>query len=544
MARMIRLGVAAAVVLALACAAAAPAARRPPLPLRSLHVTNGATPFAGDRRLLTTISPNGDGFRDAAIVHFRLTAAATVEVVAVETDQIRRGTPSTKVIWSKRVRLSAGPHRLVWRPDRGTPERTYILRLTVTGRSGRRRVYGAYRPGPHMRVDAPVVRVQGIEAAFRRHSYAPGEQADVSVSSDARSLRFQVFAYSNLPHPTEQDLKTRGAAMTPPVTLDWTVHRNAPHLVRLVRAGAWPSGLYFLRITAGDGRVGYAPFILRPRRLGAHRVAVVLSTNTWQAYNFDDANGDGWGDSWYVSGAIHRIDLRRPFLDFGLPFRFRDWDLTFISWLNATGKNADFLSDDDLERLRTGDELARAYDLVVFPGHEEYVTGHVYDVVERYRDLGGNLMFLAANNFFWRVRREGAWLRRVALWRDLGRPESALVGVQYVSSDDGGHQGPFTVTGAQSDPWAFAGTGLANGDRFGSYGIEIDKRASASPPGTTVLATIPDLMGAGRTAEMTYYSTPRGAKVFAAGAINFAASADQPVVSQLLDNVWTKLSRP
>jgi hypothetical protein len=26
--------------------------------LQDLHVTNGATPFAGDRRLLTTVSPN------------------------------------------------------------------------------------------------------------------------------------------------------------------------------------------------------------------------------------------------------------------------------------------------------------------------------------------------------------------------------------------------------------------------------------------------------------------------------------------------------
>jgi hypothetical protein len=528
-----------------ALALAAPAERTPSQAPRllGLRVGNGSRPFAGDRRLLTTVSPNGDGFRDAAIVHFRLTAAATVEVVAVETDQIRRGTPSTKVIWSKRVRLSAGPHRLVWRPDRGTPERTYILRLTVTGRSGRRRVYGAYRPGPHMRVDAPVVRVQGIEAAFRRHSYAPGEQADVSVSSDARSLRFQVFAYSNLPHPTERDLKTRGEAMTPPVVLDWRTHRSAPHRVRLVRAGEWPSGLYFLRITAGDGRVGYAPFILRPRRLGTHRVAVVLSTNTWQAYNFDDADGDGWGDSWYVSAEISRIDLTRPYLDFGVPFRFKDWDLTFISWLNATGRHVDFLSDDDLERIQSGDALARTYDLIVFPGHEEYVTSRVYDALERYRDLGGNLMFLAANNFFWKVRRSGSILTRVGLWRNLGRPESSLVGVQYVASDYGQRQGAYVVTGADEEPWLFDGTGLRNGDRFGTYGIEIDKRTRYSPRATRLLAEIPNLMGPGRSAQMTFYEE-RGAKVFAAGAINFAASADQPVVSRLLSNLWDRLSRP
>ena len=113
-----------------------------------------------------------------------------------------------------------------------------------------------------------------------------------------------------------------------------------------------------------------------------------------------------------------------------------------MAWLNRTGKRADVLSDDDLEAYRSGDALARAYDLVVFPGHEEYTTAHAYDVLRRYRDLGGNLMFLSANNLFWKVRRTGSRLVRVRKWRDLGRPESALVGVQYVASNHGEHQEP------------------------------------------------------------------------------------------------------
>ena len=58
------------------------------------------------------------------------------------------------------------------------------------------------------------------------------------------------------------------------------------------------------------------------------------------------------------------------------------------------------------------------------------------------------------------------------------------------------------------------------------------------------LASIPDLMGPGKTAEMTYYETPAGAKVFAAGALNFASSVDQPAVARLLANVRARLSRP
>jgi hypothetical protein len=170
------------------------------------------------------------------------------------------------------------------------------------------------------------------------------------------------------------------------------------------------------------------------------------------------------------------------------------------------------------------------------------VTQHEYDVIRRYRDVGGNLAFLAANNLYRRVVRSGSTLVRGRLWRKLGRPESSVVGVQYVGSNHGEKQGAFVVTGAASAPWAFDGTGLVDGDTFGRYGIEIDARAPASPQGIRVLARIPDLLGSGRSAEMTYYETPAGAKVFAAGALNFAASLGRPDVARLLENVWTRLS--
>ena len=513
------------------------AALAPGPALRDLHVTNGSAHFAGDRTLLTTVSPNGDGFRDAAYVHFRLTRPARVALDVVATNMIRAGTTGTSRVWHTSRLFAAGPGTLVWRPARSTQPRTYILRLRVGTR-----VYGAYAPGG--RQNAPVVRIQGVDAAFTKRSYAPGESAELRLATDARSLRLQVFAYQSPGRPSEQDLRTSGLAKTGPIRIDWSAHRDGPALLRVVRAGDWPSGLYFVRALAGDGRVGYAPFIVRPRRLGTQRVAVVLATNTWAAYNFTDANGDGWGDSWYVSGTNRSVDLQRPFLDFGVPFRFHDWDLEFIAWLNRTGRAADFLSDDDLDAIPSGDELARRYDLIIFPGHEEYVTPHEYDVIERYRDLGGNLAFLAANNLYRRVDRVGEMLVRGELWRKLGRLESSLVGVQYDGSDHGQRQAGYTVTGAAAAPWAFAGTGLADGDVFGRYGIEIDASTPASPRGIQVLARIPDLLGPGRSAEMTYYETAAGAKVFAAGAINFAASIGQPAVDRLLANVWSRLSVP
>jgi hypothetical protein len=118
-----------------------------------------------------------------------------------------------------------------------------------------------------------------------------------------------------------------------------------------------------------------------------------------------------------------------------------------------------------------------------------------------------------------------------------------LLGGQYLANDDGRRQQPFTVVGADAAPWAFTGTGLANGSSFGLYGIEIDARAPESPPETIVLAQIPDLMGAGRTAEMTYYETSGGARVFSAGTLNFGGTIMLwPETARLLDNVWARLT--
>ena len=185
-----------------------------------------------------------------------------------------------------------------------------------------------------------------------------------------------------------------------------------------------------------------------------------MPTNTWQAYNFDDADGDGWGDTWYAGGNPP-VRLTRPYRQRGTPPWFRRSDVPFLKFLRGTGRTPDVLAEDDLEAFPSGDELRRLYDLVVFPGHTEYVTEHAYDVVQRFRDLGGRLIFLSANNFFWKVEKNGQWMRRVKLWRELGRPESALLGVQYRANDNGTKQGVYQIVDTAAAPWLFAGTGLA-----------------------------------------------------------------------------------
>jgi hypothetical protein len=111
-----------------------------------------------------------------------------------------------------------------------------------------------------------------------------------------------------------------------------------------------------------------------------------------------------------------------------------------------------------------------------------------------------------------------------------GTSEASLLGVIY---DDRGIMtgAPYRVE--DDSHWLFAGTGLKNGDLFGTEsqhercpggasGHETDKIGAASPPGTKVLAKglNPDEGGA----HMAYYETESGGAVFAASSISWCSS--------------------
>jgi hypothetical protein len=490
--------------------------------------------YAGDRSLFATVAPGVPG-RDTAAVRFGLNRPSTVKLEAVRT-ALRKST----VLWEATATLPQGEHELTWTPATETPVGSYVMRLTIDGASGRQNVLGGRRPASVARQQAAVVRVLGVEAAFLRRSYVPGEPMELRVLADAPALTLQFLHCGAEAESTDRSDELKGVPMGAPVELDWNGKRSGPVTIA-VQTGDWPTGLYATRLTTDDGRVGFAPFVLRPNTLGAHRQLVVLPTNTWQAYNFYDGDGDGWGDTWYAGGNPP-VELDRPYRDRGVPPRFKRYDLGFLKWLQWTGKTPDIVADDDLEAFASGDELHALYDLVVFPGHSEYMTGHAYDVVERYRDLGGRLVFLSANNFFWKVEKQGSTMRRIKLWRNDGRPEARLCGVQYRANDDGTRQGPFYVVAAEAAPWLFEGTALGNGSKIGEmvggYGIEIDATTPDSPPGTKVIALIPSLFGPGLNGEMAYYENAAGARVFAAGVLDFGGSVTFWPIRRMMDNLW------
>jgi hypothetical protein len=503
--------------------------------LYALSVSSGRR-FAGDRPLLATVSPNGDGLRDQAVVHFKLERPATVTLRVL----ICRKHPTT--VLTRKTAFGAGRHELVWVPDPDTRPQTYMLYLTVAEAGGVRHIYGSLDHRLAWLQPAPIVRVMGIDAGFTQRSYSPGDLARLRISTDIPSFTLQISQAGPETDTTLGDAM-EGIPVNASRQVDWSAHRNAAAALN-VQIGDWPNGVYFAELTVPDGPSYYAPFVVRPHPFGAHRVAVVLHTNTWHAYNHQDTNGDGWGDTWYAANDISTASLSTPYIRGGAPPKWRMYDLPFLHWLYRTDKQVDFISDDDLESFKTAKTLARLYDLIVFPGHEEYVTSHTYDLITGYRNRGGNLMFLATTNFLWKMVRHGNRITRVAMWRQLGRPESRIIGVQYRANDEGEHRGPYQLTPFGRRSWQFAGVDEHDLAKWRWLGIEYDMTTSVSPPGTHVLAQVnPHMPNPNVRGDMTYY-TRGGAKVFASGTLNLCSGLVFVQFRTLFENLWQRLAAP
>ena len=387
----------------------------------------------------------------------------------------------------------------------------------------------------------PVSHRPTVEAAFASESYRADTTARLVVFDTAPRARLRLYRVVDARGLLREHDVMRGT----PVGPERRLGRLRPGMAIRIRLRAgWPSALYYAELTAPGGRLGYAPFVLAPRRLGTHHVAVVLPTETWQAYNFRDDDRDGDSDTWYAAPGIDVARLHRPFENRGTPPHYHYYDEPFLRWLDHKHYAVDYLSDRELKET-SGDALARAYRLLIFEGHHEYATPHEYDAVTRFRDRGGNLMFLSANNFFYEITIEGDVMTRVGQWRKLGRPEATLIGVQYYGLDEDARGGsPWTIGASRAGRWIFAGTGLRPGSSFSSGGIEADDVQAASPRNVQVLAAIRNVFGDGHDAEMSFYTAPSGARVFAAGAFSLACSIWQPPVRRTVTNLIAELSRP
>src|SRR5215208_6236017 len=137
-----------------------------------------------------------------------------------------------------------------------------------------------------------------VEAFFTSESYPRGARAHLVIADHARGVSVRIFHAGAESTWNRANDEMYGVPVTPIRALG-RVHGRR---VLDIALGSWPSGIYYAEVKAAGDRKGYAPFVLSPRRWGEHKVAIVIPTQTWQAYNYRDDDGDGRPNTWYGGG--------------------------------------------------------------------------------------------------------------------------------------------------------------------------------------------------------------------------------------------------
>ncbi|MBR0644314.1 N,N-dimethylformamidase beta subunit family domain-containing protein [Plastoroseomonas hellenica] len=326
-------------------------------------------------------------------------------------------------------------------------------------------------------------------------------------------------------------------------------------------------------------------------------------------YNF---HADGSG--------VAMASMRRPMIDKRVgQFHLMDpdpagsgtyWiaaDSYITDLLDRRGIGFEVITDHDVHA--EGAALLSRYDVVLTGQHPEYHSVETLDAIATYLETGGRFVYLGGNGFYWRVapHPDGPWALEVrraeggirlwealpgegyhafdgsygGLWRRLGRPPQALVGVGF--SSQGVYKGfPYTFADAVLDPRvAFLREGLEGvavpGGVFGERGLmgggaaghELDRAdvTLGTPRHALVIAsavvedpsyqpvneerrdhTWPGPREEIIRSDLTFFETPNGGAVFSVGSMNFIGAL--PVdgyanpVARLVENLVRRFADP
>jgi N,N-dimethylformamidase len=365
------------------------------------------------------------------------------------------------------------------------------------------------------------------------------------------------------------------------------------------------SGVYAVKLELGNSE-DYVPFFVRPATNHPRaRAAYLIPTATYLAYANQRLafNGEIFpprapnnpnevylvehpevGDSLYEyhrdRSGVHFSSRLRPVLNLkpkNTPWAFTA-DLNIVAWLDGTGQRYDVITDEDLHR--EGLALLARYAVVLTGTHPEYYSTAMHDALAAWLDRGGRLMYMGGNGFYWRiafhpenpaiieVRRaeDGtrAWIAEPGeyhhafggeyggLWRRLGRPPNALVGVGFAAQGFDGGTYYRIQPGARDPRVAFVMDGVNAETILGNHGTqgggaageELDRwdASLGSPHHALVIASsenhrpgmlrvkeelhmsIPHASDPNVRADMTFFETPSGGAVFSTGSISYAGA--------------------
>jgi hypothetical protein len=300
----------------------------------------------------------------------------------------------------------------------------------------------------------------------------------------------------------------------------------------------WTSGYYLVEAVLARGGVATAFFVLHePAGAPASRVLVQVPVNTWHAYNT-------WGGASlydFLGERSTAVSLERPL---GRHAQTPMWlEIQLVRFLEREGYDVSYQTDVDTDADPAS--LLR-HRLVAVSGHDEYWSSAMRDAFEAAAAAGTNLAFLGSNDAYWNVRYadgrrtvvsakslydpEPVLRDKTAMFREIGRPECMLMGVQHTWFAPLPRLLDYVVpVAAAEDAW-FARTGFRAGDAVvGVVGREHDVLNpypdSCIQPELTVLFHY-DGGGVDQDGDAVRFTEPSGARVFASGAQQFSWGLD------------------
>ena len=349
-----------------------------------------------------------------------------------------------------------------------------------------------------------------------RPSVLPGEVLRLHIAADG-PLWFQIWFYRQaeslvLKARTDALLAHARRLGAPDRDWSWPVYEySVPR--------DWVSGAYIAvfvpvpgpaadhRATPSD-REAAALFLVKGTEANRH-ILYKLPLFTYHAYN---ELGDPRGSLY--TGGYAKLTLHRPGggvggrpWDYNFPDcydpssprqTFWHWDAPFVRWLERRRLAVDYCTDLDIHE-NLGNFLG-TYRLLLSVGHDEYWSEPMRWNVEAFIENGGNVAFFGGNTCWWRVHLVDGSTALVCdksklpgddqkrdQWFNFD-PENRLTGVS--TRNGGGHwwgeREAIGYTVQHADHWIFEGTGLRDGDIFGTdhalVGYECDGAAIAARP--------------------------------------------------------------
>lgn len=446
------------------------------------------------------------------------------------------------------------------------------------------------KPGTSQwKLNNPALQHQ-IEGYVSATSFNRGETVSIYVNTAASTFNLDVFRMGYYGGAGARQVYSaanlKGGAQKMPclnpdgvIECDWTVSHafTVPATTDPAQSNYWASGVYLARITANNSarNDSYMIFVVRDDARTASFVAQ-LPVSTYQAYNY-------WGGKSLYTGCVDHtatwacpngqpnataVSFSRPYIpssnpaaaygagagEFltnvqtvqeGYPISSAAFDYNMVRWLEKQGLDVKYITNLDLHR--DSNVLHDALAFVSF-GHDEYYSSTMWNNLVAARDAGINLAFFSSNQIYWRVRfaagsrgqPNGIMLcykyvpdpiasgdLRTGLFRDLGKPEAALIGGQYVAAPV---TGDIAVTNA--DHWLFSGSGASNTTVLrGLLGYEVNAIAPTISPAN--VESLAHTTGDGFESDVSYYVAPSSAQVFATGSMAWAWGLDDYVANGL-----------